>query len=133
MDREPPLRDARDVAIGLDWRGATRIARNKRQMREEAGHAQRDRDILATVRRLDSQPLVGVVAPSGAGKSSFIRAGVIPALRESGDDWEVLISRPGRDPMSGLASVLMPVISTQSTSITSTRHATINTHRQRTS
>ena len=39
--------------------------------------------------RLREQPLVGVVGPSGVGKSSFVRAGVMPALKASGEPWEI--------------------------------------------
>ena len=63
-------------------------------------------DIAAAVARLRDTPLVGVVGPSGVGKSSFVRAGVVPALKSSGEPWEVLIVRPGRYPLSALASTL---------------------------
>ena len=63
-------------------------------------------DIAATVAKLRDTPLVGVVGPSGVGKSSFVRAGVVPALKSSGEPWEVLIVRPGRYPLSALASTL---------------------------
>jgi hypothetical protein len=35
-----------------------------------------------------------------------VRAGVVPALKSSGEPWEVHIIRPGRDPMSALASTI---------------------------
>ena len=63
-------------------------------------------DIAATVAKLRDTPLVGVVGPSGVGKSSFVRAGVVPALKSSGEPWEVIIVRPGRYPLSALASTL---------------------------
>ncbi len=63
-------------------------------------------DIAAAVTRLHDQPLVGVVGPSGVGKSSFVRAGVVPALKGSGEPWEVMIVRPGRQPLQALASAL---------------------------
>ena len=66
----------------------------------------RSHDIAGMVARLRDQPLVGVVGPSGVGKSSFVRAGVVPALKASGESWEVLIIRPGRYPLSALASTL---------------------------
>ena len=37
-------------------------------------------------------------APSGVGKSSFVRAGVIPALKSSGERWEVLVDPAGAQP-----------------------------------
>jgi hypothetical protein len=63
-------------------------------------------DIAAAATRLHDQPLVGVVGPSGVGKSSFVRAGVVPALKGSGEPWEVIIVRPGRQPLQALASAL---------------------------
>ena len=56
--------------------------------------------------QLQSQPLVTVVGPSGSGKSSLVRAGVIPALKRSGDAWGALVLRPGRRPLDTLASML---------------------------
>src|SRR5205823_69838 len=64
------------------------------------------------IARLREMPLVAVVGPSGNGKSSFVRAGVIPALRASGDAWEAYVIRPGRAPMSTLASLLAPLCAT---------------------
>jgi serine/threonine protein kinase len=66
----------------------------------------RSQDIVSVVARLRDQPMVAVVGPSGVGKSSFVRAGVVPALKTSGEPWEVLIVRPGRYPLSALASTL---------------------------
>jgi eukaryotic-like serine/threonine-protein kinase len=66
----------------------------------------RSLDVASMALRLREQPLVGVVGPSGVGKSSFVRAGVVPALKASGEPWEVLIVRPGRNPLAALASAL---------------------------
>jgi len=66
----------------------------------------RSQDIAEIIARLGDQPLVGVVGPSGVGKSSLVRAGVVPALKSSGDPWEVMIVRPGRQPLAALASTL---------------------------
>ncbi len=66
----------------------------------------RTSDIANLVARVRSQPLVTVIGPSGVGKSSLIRAGVIPALKRSGDGWESLVIRPGRKPIEALATVL---------------------------
>jgi WD40 repeat protein/serine/threonine protein kinase len=55
------------------------------------------------VERLRGQPVLPVVGPSGSGKSSFVRAGVIPRLRERGQ-WIVIETRPGNDPFGNLCS-----------------------------
>ncbi|WP_437734534.1 nSTAND1 domain-containing NTPase [Sorangium sp. So ce1335] len=69
----------------------------------------RDREIAAVAARLRNQPLVAIAAPSGAGKSSFVRAGVIPALKRSGDRWEAFVLRPGRRPLAALVDVLAQI------------------------
>jgi serine/threonine protein kinase len=65
----------------------------------------RDHDIEQIVNELRSRPLVAVVGPSGTGKSSLVRAGVIPALKRSGEGWDAYIVRPGRAPLAALAAV----------------------------
>ncbi len=64
-------------------------------------------EISVLVGRLHRWPLLAVVGPSGIGKSSLVRAGVIPALKNSGEDWDALIVRPGRNPVLALASALL--------------------------
>jgi hypothetical protein len=66
----------------------------------------RANDVAAMVARLRDQPLVGVVGPSGVGKSSFVRAGVVPALKGSGEPWEAIVVRPGRQPLAALAGAM---------------------------
>ncbi|MCG8417461.1 MAG: protein kinase [Proteobacteria bacterium] len=66
----------------------------------------RDSDIASMVARLRTYPLVTIVGPSGNGKSSLVRAGVIPALKRSGEGWISLVARPGRHPVAALASML---------------------------
>jgi hypothetical protein len=66
----------------------------------------RSQEIASLVARLRDWPLVGVVGPSGVGKSSFVRAGLVPALKSSGEPWEVLVVRPGRYPLAALAASL---------------------------
>ena len=66
----------------------------------------RQHDIEHIVNRLRCQPMVTVVGASGVGKSSLVRAGVIPSLKNSGDAWESLTIRPGRRPLEALANVI---------------------------
>jgi eukaryotic-like serine/threonine-protein kinase len=65
----------------------------------------RNRDLARMVTRVRELPLTGIIGPSGIGKSSFIRAGVGPALK-SGESWDVITLRPGRQPLAALASVV---------------------------
>ena len=69
----------------------------------------RDKDVVRAVARMRDLPLVGMVGPSGVGKSSFVRAGVVPALKGSGEEWETFIVRPGRNPLAALASLIQPL------------------------
>lgn len=71
----------------------------------------RAREAAALGNRVRDQPLTVVVGASGAGKTSLARAGLAPALKRSGEGWEVLVLRPGRDPLSALAVVLAPFAS----------------------
>ncbi|MFZ5889864.1 MAG: protein kinase domain-containing protein [Myxococcota bacterium] len=75
----------------------------------------RDREIAAMASRIREYPLMAAVGPSGIGKSSFVRAGVVPALKGSGENWEVLVARPGREPLLSLAILLAPLVTTSPT------------------
>jgi serine/threonine protein kinase len=66
----------------------------------------RDDDIAAVLGRLRQQQLVAIAGASGAGKSSFVRAGVIPALKRAGRELSAFVLRPGRRPLAALADVL---------------------------
>jgi serine/threonine protein kinase len=68
----------------------------------------RSREIAAMAARLRDRPLMAVVGGSGVGKSSFVRAGLVPALKHSGEEWETIVIRPGRKPLETLASVIRP-------------------------
>src|SRR5213075_2085245 len=59
----------------------------------------RNREIAEMVMQIRDRPLMAITGSSGIGKSSFVRAGVIPALKRSGELWEALIVRPGRTPI----------------------------------
>jgi hypothetical protein len=77
----------------------------------------RAHEIGAVVTRLRSASLIGVVGPSGVGKSSFIRAGVIPALKQSGELWESMVIRPGRHPMAALANIVTPMVTSEAATV----------------
>jgi serine/threonine protein kinase len=72
----------------------------------------RNREIAAMVTRIRDCPLMAVVGSSGVGKSSFVRAGVVPALKRSGEVWETLVIRPGRAPLDALAGIIAPMVAT---------------------
>jgi WD40 repeat protein/serine/threonine protein kinase len=63
----------------------------------------REEEIATAVERLRQEPMLTLVGSSGAGKSSFVEAGIIPRLGERGP-LLVLRLRPGREPFLALAA-----------------------------
>jgi WD40 repeat protein len=81
------------------------------------------------VEQLSHQPLVGVIGPSGSGKSSLVFAGAVPRLRQrfvsppgvprprQRPEWVVAAMRPaaGASPLAALAWALLPVLEPETT------------------
>ena len=65
----------------------------------------REAEVAQMWRKIMSRRLLAVIGPSGVGKSSLLRAGVIPAKP---DGWGVLICQPGEAPFAALARTLAP-------------------------
>ena len=65
----------------------------------------REAEVAAFLERARHHGVLPIVGQSGAGKSSFVQAGVIPRLREQGD-WVVLQLRPGARPFETLVDRL---------------------------
>jgi WD40 repeat protein/class 3 adenylate cyclase len=70
----------------------------------------RERLVAELVARLVGTSFLGVVGPSGSGKSSAVRAGLIPAIATGvlpgSDGWTRVLLRPGEKPNRELARVL---------------------------
>jgi hypothetical protein len=81
----------------------------------DEGHAEfffgRDADVQRLLEKLKATSFLAVLGPSGSGKSSLARAGLVPALRRGAmsgsDDWGIVIFRPGAQPLDNLASHLL--------------------------
>ena len=72
----------------------------------------REEQTAALLSLLREQRFLAVVGASGSGKSSLVRAGLIPALHRGtmmggGTSWEVVILRPGGNPITSLAQALV--------------------------
>src|SRR5882762_6741290 len=62
--------------------------------------------------KLSKSRFVGVIGPSGSGKSSFIYCGVLPILyggflTDASPNWEVVVTRPGAGPIDKLSESLL--------------------------
>src|SRR4051812_11053289 len=71
----------------------------------------RDQQVIDLLERLAHNRFVAVLGLSGSGKSSLVKAGLIPALHrgrllEPGLIWRTAIARPGGDPFHNLAAAL---------------------------
>jgi WD40 repeat protein len=70
----------------------------------------RERLVAELVARLVGSGFLGIVGPSGSGKSSVLRAGLLPALASGvlpgSADWRRWLLRPGDRPMEALGAVL---------------------------
>ncbi|HEY1294256.1 MAG TPA: helix-turn-helix domain-containing protein, partial [Chloroflexota bacterium] len=71
----------------------------------------REAAVQRLLEQLKSSRFVAVIAPSGSGKSSLVRAGLLPALRQSSmtgiPDWVVCKFTPGPAPLNALATELL--------------------------
>jgi WD40 repeat protein/DNA-binding SARP family transcriptional activator len=70
----------------------------------------RSADVTRALDRLARTRFLAVVGASGSGKSSLVRAGLVPSLRSGAlpgsDTWTIRVLRPGASPVEALASDL---------------------------
>ena len=70
----------------------------------------RERLVAELVARLVGAPLLGVVGPSGSGKSSVLQAGLLPAIAggvlPGSEGWTQAVIRPGEHPLRELSGAL---------------------------
>jgi WD40 repeat protein len=71
----------------------------------------RDGDIQRLLEKLKVTRFIAVIGSSGSGKSSLVRAGVVPSLKKGvlpeSDTWNVRVFTPGAHPLAALAANLL--------------------------
>ncbi len=68
----------------------------------------REEEVEAVWKKLQRASLLGIIGPSGAGKTSFLQAGLLPAAPSG---WRHVLVRPGSSPFVALAQALVPELS----------------------
>jgi WD40 repeat protein len=68
----------------------------------------REAEVAALWNKLRARKLLALIGPSGAGKTSFVRAGVVASRPEG---WAAIVSTPGASPLRGLGRALAPELS----------------------
>ncbi len=71
----------------------------------------RENQIDSLIEKLSRTHFLAIIGTSGSGKSSLVRAGLLPALigglmSNAGSIWHVALLRPGNDPIGNLAQAL---------------------------
>jgi peptidoglycan hydrolase-like protein with peptidoglycan-binding domain/energy-coupling factor transporter ATP-binding protein EcfA2 len=71
----------------------------------------RDGQSERLIAKLGANHFLAVVGTSGSGKSSLVRAGLLPSvlggfMTSAGSNWRIAVMRPGNDPISSLAQAL---------------------------
>jgi WD40 repeat protein len=68
----------------------------------------RDREVQRLLEKLKASTFLAVLGPSGSGKSSLVRAGLLPELRAGAlaARWHMCVLRPGAAPLTALAAQL---------------------------
>ena len=78
------------------------------------------------VAAVNKSAFIPVVGASGSGKSSAVRAGLIPALRRAKDRrvWDMITLKPQAQPLQSLARALIPLLEPEMTEVQRLEQAT---------
>jgi type II secretory pathway predicted ATPase ExeA len=98
-----------DEAIG-PFRGLGRFEEADRDI-----YFGRSSEVAAALEMARGRGLVALLGPSGSGKSSLARAGLLPAIAEGalGDwpkAWDIVVTTPGRDAKGSIVSALSELV-----------------------
>lgn len=79
----------------------------------------RERMIERSLKRMQETHFLAFVGASGSGKSSLVRAGILPALRNGkihgSESWRTAIFTPGAQPLEALVTRIMPYLEADDT------------------
>jgi WD40 repeat protein/DNA-binding SARP family transcriptional activator len=106
-DQGQPEEEAQDrpAAVVCPYKGLARFEQDDAEF-----FFGRERLVAELVTHLVGAGLVGLVGPSGSGKSSLVRAGLLPALADGvlpgSKGWRKMLLRPGEHPMAELGQAL---------------------------
>lgn len=79
----------------------------------------RERMIQRGLKRMQETRFLAFVGASGSGKSSLVRAGILPALRDgkipASETWRTALFTPGPRPMEALATRIIPYLEEDNT------------------
>jgi WD40 repeat protein len=118
--REDRYQSAHDLALALEdnlERGTSTAALREVEERSpypglssfteaDAGHFfGREQEVKELWEKLKDRRLLAVIGPSGAGKTSFVKAGVAAGRP---DGWAAIVATPGNAPLRGLGRALGP-------------------------
>jgi len=92
------------------------------ELEHAANYFGRQTMVAKLVAKLDETNFVAVVGPSGSGKSSLVRAGLMTALNVQGQlpgsrHWQIVVIRPFDDPLRSLAQMLVDQLTADLTPI----------------
>ncbi|GAA1313036.1 protein kinase domain-containing protein [Saccharothrix xinjiangensis] len=107
--RKPPTRVLRrEAAPTAPYPGLSGFERADAELFHGRDHVVTDLLVRLAEQVGGGEPVV-LVGASGSGKSSVLRAGVLPALALDGDrDWPQVVLTPGADPIANLARAIGP-------------------------
>ena len=99
---DPTATDATRGCCTESVQGSPAVRRDRRRRLLRSGGL-----VEELIRRVADDRFVAVVGPSGSGKSSVVRAGLIPAVRAGADRWAIAQMQPGAHPFEELEVALL--------------------------
>jgi formylglycine-generating enzyme required for sulfatase activity len=106
-----------EVKLPIEWHitrdGSPFPGLKSFEERHEKVYFGRAREVAEVIKRMSSERLQVIVGASGSGKSSLVKAGVLPKLRDNAlppsARWHCVTMRPGSSPFAALHAALQEV------------------------